>query len=55
MAAIIALMWAISLPLAALCYRWVELPGIALGKRIAHALDARRHLRGRPPVAAARG
>ena len=54
-AAIIALMWAICIPLAALCYRWVELPGIALGKRIARALDGRRPLRGRPPVAAARG
>jgi peptidoglycan/LPS O-acetylase OafA/YrhL len=54
-AGIIALMWALSIPLAALCYRWVELPGIAAGKRIAARLDARRPAAGRSPAAVAAG
>jgi peptidoglycan/LPS O-acetylase OafA/YrhL len=42
MSAIIALMWLIAVPVAALSYRWVELPAIGLGKRVAAMLDARR-------------
>jgi peptidoglycan/LPS O-acetylase OafA/YrhL len=40
--AIIALMWIVTLPLAAASQRWVELPAIGLGKRLAAVLDERR-------------
>lgn len=40
--AIIALMWIVAVPLAALSQRWVELPAIGLGKRLAAGLDERR-------------
>jgi peptidoglycan/LPS O-acetylase OafA/YrhL len=40
--AIIALMWIVAIPLAAASQRWVELPAIGLGKRLAAGLDERR-------------
>jgi peptidoglycan/LPS O-acetylase OafA/YrhL len=43
---IVALMWIIVIPLAALSQRWVELPAIAFGKRLAAGFDARRTRRG---------
>jgi peptidoglycan/LPS O-acetylase OafA/YrhL len=39
---IVALMWVIALPLAALSQRWVEVPAISLGKRLAAGFDARK-------------
>ncbi|MDX6721153.1 MAG: hypothetical protein QOJ63_3407 [Solirubrobacteraceae bacterium] len=40
--AIVALMWIVTFPLAAASQRWVELPAIGLGKRLAAGLDERR-------------
>jgi peptidoglycan/LPS O-acetylase OafA/YrhL len=40
--AIIVLMWIVTLPLAAASQRWVELPAIGLGKRLAAGIDERR-------------
>ena len=42
MSAIIALMWIVAVPVAALSYRWVELPAIGLGKRVASRFDEPR-------------
>lgn len=44
--AIIALLWILVLPLAALSQRWVELPAVGLGKRLATGFDM-RHRRAR--------
>jgi peptidoglycan/LPS O-acetylase OafA/YrhL len=44
--AIVALMWIVALPLAALSQRWLELPAIGLGKRLAVGFDE-RHRRAR--------
>lgn len=45
-AGIVGVMWIVTLPLAALAHRWIELPAIALGKHLATGFDERRRAAG---------
>jgi peptidoglycan/LPS O-acetylase OafA/YrhL len=42
--------WIVMVPIAALCYRFIELPGIALGKRIIQKITAVRNIRRNSPA-----
>jgi len=42
--------WLVMIPIAALCYRFIELPGIAFGKRIIQKITAGRNVRGNSPA-----